>query len=59
MSLIDGIWYDTKLTNKRYGEHTLGLEPNSEGILIVKCINCHVARLYLQGQDQTACKNYS
>lgn len=50
--------YDTvvKTYGKSYGNHVLGLEPNSSGIMIVKCVNCHISRLFLMGQDQTSCK---
>lgn len=61
MSLVNGVWHDTSiknsfLNNKIYGEHIYGLEPNSDGINIVKCIKCHIARMFLQGHDQPTCQ---
>ena len=49
--------YDTviKTYGKSYGDHVLGLEPNSKGIMVVKCVKCHIARFFLIGQDQTSC----
>lgn len=55
MSLVDGVWYDTKL-NYNYGNHKLVLLPNSEGINIVKCEKCRESRMYLQIMNMTACK---
>jgi hypothetical protein len=49
--------YDTNVGTygKKYGDHKLGLESNSKGIKVVKCTQCHIARLFLMGHDITAC----
>ena len=46
MSVVNGIWYDTKI-NGTYGKHEFILSPNELGINIVKCKNCNVSRMYL------------
>lgn len=72
MSMVNGVWYDTEIgkfpmfadlikeglvviTNP----HKLGLEPNSEGIMIVKCIKCHISRMFLMGHDIYNCREKS
>jgi hypothetical protein len=49
--------YDTILQKAfPYGNHVWGLEENSKKIKVVKCIKCHIARLYLVGHDIDRCK---
>ena len=68
MSMVNGVWYDTEIGKfPMFADlikeglviskpHKLGLEPNSEGIMIVKCIKCHTARMFLMGHDIYNCK---
>lgn len=48
--------YDTELKQARpYGNHKWTLLPNSKNILVVKCCNCNIARLFLVGHDIINC----
>lgn len=58
MSLVNGVWYDTKLSYG-YGNHEFDLAPNSEGIMIVKCKRCKESRMYLSLMDMGKCRNES
>lgn len=61
MTLVNGIWYDNELGKyKLFADeiksglqikkpHKLGIEPNSDGIQIVKCIVCHRSRMSIIG----------
>jgi hypothetical protein len=50
--------YDTEIKTygKKYGDHVFTLRKNSKGIMVVKCENCDIARLFLMGHDITHCK---
>lgn len=68
MSMVNGVWYDTEIGKfPMFADlikeglvitkpHKLGLEPNSEGIMIVKCVRCHISRMFLMGHDVYNCK---
>lgn len=66
MTLVEGVWYDNELgkyplfprelsihINK---PHQLGIEPNSLGIPIVKCMKCHISRMFITGHDIYNCQ---
>ena len=69
MTLVDGVWYDNEigkfplfpkddLQQKQVRithPHELGLEANSDGIMIVKCIKCHISRMFIVGHDIYNC----
>lgn len=70
MSMVNGVWYDTEINKfplfpkedsfKRQiritNPHQLGLESNSEGIMIVKCVKCHISRMFIVGHDIYNCE---
>ena len=40
----------------KYGTHRFSLQPNSDNEMVSKCINCKLAKAYLQLFDKTECK---
>lgn len=50
--------YDTEIKTygKSYGDHVFNLQKNSKGIMVVKCKDCSIARLYIMGHNIHHCK---
>ena len=56
MSMVNGVWHDTVIgKEKTYGQHLFGYETNSQMVMIVKCVKCHKARMYLKCMDEEKC----
>ena len=59
MGLVNGVWYDNKIGKMttlkgKYGHlHKFGIRKNSEGIPIVKCIDCNQSRMYIRLMEDT------